>query len=122
MILVGVLATALLALTAGFLRAGGRRFRPPLTPSALAALFACATALLIGGRLIEQPGIDAGTTVKAGAPGAVVLLGLIALSCAVALRREEDGTAWQERAGATQAEESGGVPAGDAGPSIESTR
>ena len=60
-------------------------------------------------RLVQQPGLDAETTVKAGGPVALVVLGLLGLSCAAAVRREDDGTAWPEPA-----------PAAAPGPSIES--
>ncbi len=99
-ILAGLLATAALALGAGFLRARGKRFDPPITPSAVAAICACATAFLVGARMLQQPGLDAGTTVKPGAPLTLAVLGVIALACAVAVRAEEAGTAWREPAGA----------------------
>ena len=98
LILAGLLATVLLALAAGFLRAAAKRFDPPMTPSALAATCACATALLVGVRLLQQPGLDAGTTVKPGAPLGLAVLGVIALACAAALRAEEAGAAWREPA------------------------
>jgi hypothetical protein len=102
-ILAGLLLTVALTLAAAFLRAGARRFEPPLTPSALAALCACATALLLGVRMIREPGSDAATTVEAGAPIALALLGAITLAAAVALRAEEAGTAWREPPGARSA-------------------
>lgn len=121
-ILGGLVATVALALAAAFLRAAAKRYEPPLTPSAAAAVCACATAALVSYRMIQQPGLDAGTTVKAGAPLGLVLLGLIALSCAVALRSEEGGRGWPSAAEGAR----GGT--GDAGPaaageaSIESTQ
>ena len=121
-ILAGLLGTVVLALAAGVLRAGAKRFEPPVTPSALAALCAAAVALLVGYRAIQQPGLDAGTTVKAGAPLALVLLGAIALSCAVALRAEESGTAWREPAAGGRGETPGGADSAGAEASIESTR
>ena len=92
----GLFATAALALIAGFLRAAGRRFEPPLTPSALAALTAAVSALLVLYRAIDEPGSDASTTVEPGLPLALVVLGAIALAGALALRAEEAGTAWRE--------------------------
>ena len=96
-VLAGLIATVVFALTAGFARAGAKRYPPPLTPSAAAAVCACATALLVLYRMIQPPGLDAGTTVKPGAPLGLLMLGVIALSCAAALRAEERGTAWRER-------------------------
>ncbi len=88
-ILGALLATVALALGAGFLRAAGRRFRAPWTPSALAAAIAVLSALLIGYRMLDQPGVDEATTVKSGAPIALLLLGLLVLFCARAARAEE---------------------------------
>ena len=121
-ILGGLVATVALALAAGFLRAAGRRYQPPLTPSAAAAVCACATAALVAYRMIQQPGLDAGTTVKGGAPLGLVLLGLIALSCAVALRAEEDGSAWRGASVGARGDAGEGSPAAPGEPSIESTR
>jgi hypothetical protein len=96
LILAAMVATVALVMAAGFLRAAGRRFEPPGTPSAVAGVLAPATALLVGYRLVEQPGLDEATTVKAGAPLAILVLGCIALACAVALRAEEAGTAFRQ--------------------------
>ena len=93
-----LLATAGLALLAGFVRAAGRRPRPPFSPSSLAGMLAAVSAVLVGYRTLAQPGVDEATTVKAGVPIALVLLGLLALCCARATKAEEDGTAWREEA------------------------
>ena len=122
LILAGLVATVVLALAAGFLRAGARRFEPPLTPSALAAVCACTTALLVVVRMIQQPGLDAGTTVKPGAPLALVVLGLTALSCVMALRAEEAGTAWREAGADGPGESADAARAPGDQASIESTR
>ena len=95
-ILGALLGTVLLALGAGFLRAGGRRFEPPWTPSGLAAVLAFLSALLVGFRMLDQPGPDAASTVKSGAPVALFLLGLLVLACARAVRAEDAGTVWRE--------------------------
>jgi hypothetical protein len=88
-ILGALLVTVVLALGAGFLRAANRRFEPPWTPSALAAGLGLLTTLLIGYRMLEQPGVDEATTVKAGAPIALILLGLLVLFCARAVQAEQ---------------------------------
>jgi len=84
-----LLATVVLALCAGFLRAAGRRFEPPWSPSALAAALGVLTALLVGYRMVDQPGVDQATTVKSGAPIALILLGLLVLFCARAVQAEQ---------------------------------
>ena len=121
-ILGGLLATAALALVAGFVRAAGRRFEPPLTPTAVAAACACATAALVGLRAIQQPGSDVATTVKPGLALALLVLGLIAISCALAMRAEEAGTAWREARTPGAGGAAGETEATAAEPSIESTR
>ena len=95
-ILIVLLVTAVLTVGAGFLRAAGRRFDPPLTPSALAAIAAAAGALLVTYRILQEPGLDDVSTIKAGAPLAVLVLGAITLACARGLKREEEGTQFRE--------------------------
>lgn len=96
LILIGLLATVALAIASAFLRAAARRFDPPLTPIALAGVLAVVTALLVAYRTIQEPGLDAGTTVEAGAPLALVALGAIGLAARAAMRAEEDGSAWHQ--------------------------
>ena len=93
-LLVLLLATAFLTLAAAYLRAWGKRFSPPTTPSALAALAAVAAGLLVAYRIIQEPGFDEATVVKAGAPLALIVLGVIALAARAAVRAEAAGTAW----------------------------
>jgi drug/metabolite transporter (DMT)-like permease len=97
-ILLSLMAAAGLAIAAAVLRAAGRQFEPPLTPSALAALAAVGSALLVTYRIVQEPGIDEFTTVKAGAPLAVIVLGALALGAASAMRAEAAGTAFREPA------------------------
>ena len=97
LILLGLLATVVLAVGAAYLRAAARRFEPPFTPSALAAIAATVTALLIAYRIIQEPGFDEATVVKSGAPLSLIVLAVIALACRSALAEEEAGTAWRER-------------------------
>jgi hypothetical protein len=85
-----ILTTVLAMSVALVLRATGRTLEPPLTPTAVAALVALVAAVLVGYRLIEQPGLDVATTVKAGAPIALGLLGLLALGAAFAVRAEQE--------------------------------
>ena len=95
-VLGALLATVAMALLAGFLRAGRRRFEPPSSPIAFAGVLAALSALLIGYRALDQPGVDAATTVRSGVPMALVALGLLVVLCARAAKAEEDGTAWRE--------------------------
>ena len=95
-ILGGLLATFVLAIATAYLRAAGRRFAPPTTPSAATAVAATLTALLVAYRSIQEPGLDEGTTVESGLPLALVVLGVIALASRAAMREEEQGTAWRE--------------------------
>jgi len=90
-ILLALVATAGLAIAAAFLRLSGRRFEGALTPSALAALAAGIAALLVAYRIVQDPGLDAGTEIKAGAPLALVALGLIVLGSLMSYRAEQAG-------------------------------
>lgn len=94
-ILLFLLAAAGLAIAAAALRGTGRRFEPPLTPSALAAVAALVAALLVGYRMVQQPGLDVASTIKSGAPLSLVALGVLALGALRALRAEETGDAWR---------------------------
>jgi hypothetical protein len=85
-ILVGLLATVALAVCAAFMRAAGRG--PGFT--ALAGLAAALTALLVLYRMLQEPGTDDVTTVQAGAPLALAVLGVLALACAMSLRAEDE--------------------------------
>ena len=95
-ILLCLLATVLMTIAGGYLRAAGKRFDPPLTPSTLTALAAVLTAVLVAYRTIQEPGLDDATTVESGAPLALIVLGVIALASRAAMREEEDGSAWRE--------------------------
>lgn len=94
-LLVALFATIAFAGVAAYARAAARRFEPPTTPSAAAALAAALAAVLVAYRIVEQPGSDVGTTVKAGAPLALVVLAVIAYASAQALKLEEDGRAFR---------------------------
>jgi hypothetical protein len=90
LILLGLLATAMLAVAAGVLQAFGRRFEPPVTPSGLAAVVGALTGVLLLFRIvIQQPGLDAATEIKFGAVLSLAVLALVVLGAADALRNEE---------------------------------
>jgi drug/metabolite transporter (DMT)-like permease len=95
-ILAALLATVALAVGSAFLRAAGRRFEPPLTPSLLTAIAAAATALLVLYRILQEPGFDEVTTVKVGAPIAVAVLGVVGLAAATCVEREQHGNEFRE--------------------------
>ena len=85
LILVGILATFVLAVLAAFGRASGRG-----TGRAIgAAIVAAATALLVAYRMFQEPGFDETTTVKVGGLLALVALGLVALASAESVRAAE---------------------------------
>jgi peptidoglycan/LPS O-acetylase OafA/YrhL len=84
-ILIALLATSALGVVAAFWRASGRG-SDGLGAFGLAGLFAFVTALLVLYRIVQEPGLDPITTVKAGAPLALGVLGVMALGCALSLR------------------------------------
>jgi hypothetical protein len=87
-ILICLLGTSALGVFAGFWRASGRTARA-IGPYGLCGLVACATALLVLYRILQQPGVDDLTTVKAGPPLALAVLGVCAFAAATSLRDEE---------------------------------
>jgi peptidoglycan/LPS O-acetylase OafA/YrhL len=89
LILIAVLATASLAVVAAFSRASGRRHEG-LGPTAIAGLAATLTALMLVYRVLQEPGFDEATTVEAGAPLTLALLGVIAIACAISVRDEDE--------------------------------
>ena len=96
LILILLLGTIILAVAAAWLRAAGRRFEPPATPSTAVAILVTLSGLLVAYRILQEPGFDSSTTVKAGAPVALVVLGVIALAARAAMRAEADGSAWPD--------------------------
>jgi O-antigen ligase len=94
-LLVLLLLTVFLPLLAAAFRAEGRRFEPPWTPSAFAAISAAVTALLVAYRIVQEPGNDASTTVKIGPLLALFLLTGVALGAAAAFQKEADYAAMQ---------------------------
>jgi hypothetical protein len=96
-----LLGCVFLPLFAAGYRAAGRRAQPPWTPSALAAILAAATALLVAYRIVNEPGSDVTTTVKLGAPLGLLALAAIGLGSAWAFQGEAE---WAEvRRAATDA-------------------
>ena len=88
-ILLGLmLAAIVLAALTAVARAAGAKPTKGLGPAGLAALFASAAAVVVAYRIIQEPGIDAGTNVKAGAPLALFALALIALGSSQALKAD----------------------------------
>jgi drug/metabolite transporter (DMT)-like permease len=92
-ILILLLACVFLPLFAAAHRASGRRGEPPFTPSAIAAIVAAITALLVAYRIINEPGNDVTTTVKIGAPLGLLCLAAIGLGSAWAFQGEAE---WAE--------------------------
>ena len=95
-------AIAMAALTA-ISRAAGAKPTEGLGPAGLAALLATAAALVVAYRIIQEPGLDAGTNVKAGAPLALFALGMIALGASSALRADDRDEEEEEGADARAA-------------------
>jgi len=88
LVLIACLATVALALLAAGLRALGRRYEPPFTPSGAVAVAALVALALLAFRMIERTAGEPGAAVAPGAFLAVAALGLVAFGGAVALRAE----------------------------------
>jgi hypothetical protein len=115
LVLIALLLTAAAAIFAAFARAAGKRFKSPLTPSALASFAGAAAVILLAYRILQPPGWNPGAVVKAGAPLALLSVAVLALAERVAVHYERDGTAWSrldaERAADGPAEPVAGEPA-----------
>jgi len=96
LILFALLATIALALAAAWLRAAGRRFEPPWTPSALATGVGLGAALLLAARILQKPSAEPGAVIKLGAPLGLVCVGTVVLGARAAWNAERDGSAWGE--------------------------
>jgi hypothetical protein len=90
LILLALLVAIVAAVAAGFLRAAGRRFEPPRTPSAVASFAGLAAALLIVYRILQPPGFNPGAVVEGGAPIGLALAGFLAIAARSASRAEEE--------------------------------
>lgn len=93
-----LLACVFLPLFAAGHRAAGRRADPPFTPSAIAAIVAAFTALLVAYRIVNEPGNDVLTTVKLGAPLGLLCLAAIGMGSAWAFQGEADWAAMRRAA------------------------
>lgn len=80
LILIALLAAFAAAVAAAFLRAAGRRFEPPWTPSTIAAAVGLAAALLIVYRMIQEPGLDEASVIRAGLPLSLFAVGVLAFA------------------------------------------
>jgi hypothetical protein len=106
-----LLLTVFLPLLAAGLRAEGRRFEPPWTPSALAAISAALAALLVAYRIVQEPGANATTTVKIGPVLALFMLTGVALGAVSAFQKEADYAAMRRAAAPTAADAEASTPA-----------
>jgi hypothetical protein len=97
-LLVLLLLSLVLAVAAAALRAAGRRFEPPWTPSAAAAICANLAAALVAYRIVQEPGTDALANIKPGAPLALVALAAIAMGSAGAFQKEVDWSTMRQAA------------------------
>jgi hypothetical protein len=84
-----LLATIVFAIVTAVTRAAGAKPTKGLGPAGATALLAAVGAILVAYRIIQEPGLDAGTNVKAGAPLALLALGMIGLGASSALRADE---------------------------------
>jgi hypothetical protein len=101
-----LLLSVALALAAAVFRSQGRRHEPPWTLTSAAALTATIAAMLVAYRIIQEPGLDALTNVKLGAPLALVALAMIALGSADAFQKEVDWSAMRDSADSAHSAES----------------
>jgi hypothetical protein len=104
-----LLASVFLPLFAAAHRAAGRRATPPWTPSALTALVVAATAVLVAYRIVNEPGDDATTTVKIGAPLGLIALCIVGLGAVAAFRGEARWMEMRRAAGSAPAGASGRI-------------
>jgi hypothetical protein len=96
LILIVLLAAAICATLAAVMRVADHRYKGSFSPSAAAALLAGLGAVLVLYRIVQQPGDNQVTALKAGPWLAFVALGLMCVGAAAAWRAERDGSAWQD--------------------------
>ena len=95
-ILVVLLVGIVSAIAAAFFRAAGRRYEPPLTPSAVAGVAGLNAALLILYRILQPPGLNSAAVVKWGAPVGLALAGIMAIAARAAAVVEREAPAEAE--------------------------
>ena len=88
-ILAFLVAAILLAALTAVTRAAGAKPAKGLGPAGATALIAAGAAILVAYRIIQEPGVDAATTVKAGAPLALLALAMIGVGASAALRADD---------------------------------
>jgi hypothetical protein len=113
-----LLLTVFLPLLAAALRAEGRRFEPPWTPSAFAAVSAAVAAVLVAYRIVQEPGSNAATTVKIGPVLALLMLAGVGLGAASAFQKEADYAAVRRAAAAPGDDTGASTPAGPPDPGL----
>jgi len=92
-ILILMLLAIVFAVLTAITRAAGAKATKGVGPAGAAAIFAAAAAALVAYRIIQEPGLDSATNVKAGAPLALLGLAMIALGSSSALRADDKETA-----------------------------
>ena len=92
-ILILMLLAIVFAVLTAITRSAGAKATKGLGPAGAAAIFAAAAAALVAYRIIQEPGLDSATNVKAGAPLALLGLAMIALGSSSALRADDKETA-----------------------------
>ena len=116
LILFLLLAAGALAIAAAWLRAAGARFKPPWTPSALAAIVGLIAVLLLAARIVQKPDADPGSNVKAGAPLGLICAGAIVLGSRAAWNAERDPADRKPRGNREDTDEQDAVRPGDEEP------
>ena len=92
-----LLLTILLTVATVLARSAGGRATKGLGPPGLSALAATIGAILVAYRIVQEPGLDEGTTVKIGPLLALFALAAIAIGMSSALRQDEEETSSGER-------------------------
>ena len=91
LILVTLLVAFGAAAAAAFLRAAGRHVVP--NPSAIASLAGLLGALLIVYRMLQKPGLDAASVLKAGAPLSLLAVGILAFAARASVLADRERAA-----------------------------
>ena len=84
-----LLATAVLAVAAAFVRAAGRKLGPP-SLSALASVTGLLATLLVAYRILQPPGFNEAAIVKWGAPAGLLCVGVCAFGSRLATLAERE--------------------------------